>query len=276
MVMTHEKEWSTARFQNFLNLTKEREKMKKLMTAAFCLLAASLVYGEYRENPDQNTLWSEDGKEIKGWIKDGLTPESLPNGGFALDHSGKQPHGGGFYALASNDYPWLTFEITKVERHNGYRQLSFFGKGFTVVTDLQPGIYAFRMPETKTAPGKKEYFRVDVYGMKIFFRYMKAVKAPENSITAEVKDGKVTYKVNLKTPAEDVALYLFDGYGMRQLTSAEGNKIQLRPEDKTNPVVWVGESPVPEKTKGVLFVKASVLGSDTLKVPLWGKINKVK
>lgn len=250
--------------------------MKKAITTALCLLTAGLVFGEYHENPDQNTLWSEDGKEIKGWMKDGLTPESAPENGFVLDQFGKQPHGGGFYALASNDYPWLTFEITKVERHNGYRKLSFQGKDFAVVTDLQPGIYAFRMPGTKTAPGKREYFRIDVYGMKVFFRYMKAVKTPENSITAELKNGKVTYKVNLKTPAEDVSLYLFDGYGMRQLISAESNKIQLHPEDKKNPVVWIGESPVPEKTKGVVFVKASVLGSDTLRVPLWGIINKVK
>lgn len=242
---------------------------KNVFFFALLFALSGNLHAEFKEKPDPNTLWIEDGKNITGWRSE-IPVKSMPDGGFSILQSPDMKYyATGRYVPVSAEYPWLVTEITDVFPNKGYRSLNFRTK-VGIVTNLPTGIFAFRVKDYANASVNSEFFRLDLYGMEVRFKYLKVVKIPENYIQADQQENKVKYYVRLQAPAEDVSLYLFDGYGMAPLLIDGSNKIQLKPVDENIPLEWIGTSSIPKKTKGCVVIKGSVMGSEALKVPLWG------
>ncbi len=238
----------------------------KHIIASGMIFAAIGLCAEFKANPDPDTLWSEDGKNISGWAK-GLTFEEIREGGFSIAPGENRGYNSGRYLPACPGQAWFVCEITGVESLGGYQGFTFKNV-FGITGNMQTGTFA--VPFGPAA--KNSFFRIDLHGIRLKLKYMKVVRKPENRIEARPDNGKIKYRVFLKSPAEDVAIRVYDGYGMPALRIGGQDKIQLRPVDEASPVEWVGESAEPAKTKGDTLLKASVLGSDTLKTPLWGKL----
>lgn len=240
----------------------------KRVIALVVLFAAFTVYGEFKTNPDANTLWIEDGKAISGWRKE-INMTENPEGGFYIEPGEKVD--GGRYVPASPDYPWFVAELSEVEHKKGYRGFGFYGL-IGMVDNPMTGIFTVRVPYRIPKP----FFRIDVHGLKLGFKYMKVVREPENYIDWIEKDGVLEVTVKLKSEAEDVSVSFYDSYCMRQLTVENSIRLQLYPVDENNPVVWKGTLKNYKNTaRGSFLLKATVLGGDII-TPIWGVAPKKK
>ena len=232
----------------------------------FCLSCA--LFGEYRENPDANTLWMEDGQNLAGW-RDGLLMTTNPAGGFYVQPAGASVSGGR-YVRQSADYPWFVTEINSIEFLGQYRDLTISGY-FGMIGAPMTGLFAVRRDRSSNG---ETFLRLDVHGLKLGFKYMKQVRVPENYVEATVRGDDLEIQVVLAVPAEDVCVRLYSSYTMPLLSFNHEDKLQLRPVDKTNPRVWTGilkDFRQNGKVKGFFLMKATVLGGG-IKVPLWGTV----
>ncbi len=240
--------------------------MKKLLFLAV-VLAAACSFAEFKVNPDENTLWIEDGlNNFDGW-REGLLMKSAEGGIFTI-----QPGtgiSGGRYVPNHEDYPWLTFEIASLNRTGGYRGLNFTNC-LAIVSNPMPGIYAVK----REIKQKSSYLRLDIHGLILGFKYIKQVKKPDYYIDAAKTDKGVEITVYLKDAAEDVSISFYNSYTMPRLTFDNEYKLQLLPKDESNPVVWSGTiKNCTYSTKHDVILKATVLGGK-IKVPIWGKLDK--
>ena len=241
--------------------------MKKICFLLFSVLAFALQ-AEFLKNPDENTLWLENGVgEFKGWRTADLLMQSMEGGGFTIQPGNET--NGGRYVPNAPEYPWLVGEIVSVEHKTGYIGFSI-GPYFGQVANPMSGIFAVkRVVEEKTS-----FLRIDVHGLILGFKYLKQVKVPENYIDYAKKDEGLEITVHLKEPAEDVSISFYDSYCMPRLMQDNQYKLQLYPKDEENPVVWSGTlKKVEYGGKGSLLFKASVLGGG-IKTPLWGRYVK--
>ncbi|MFA6931187.1 MAG: hypothetical protein WCT05_12750 [Lentisphaeria bacterium] len=274
-----------------------------MMSLIFAIQAEMLLY------PDDNTLWLEDGKNIKvseignpeAWNCRLLSIQSLPEGGFSI---GKTPElqGNSTYRNlpVSPEYPWLTFQITGFETLPGYRSWSFYPKvdGKMVfilgqITYPKLGIYNVHLYDHPllSLPDSQALFLLYIYNLQLNFAYLKMVKKPDNylelhsSAFSEKKQygpGDILkFTMCLKNPAEDASIRFFDHYKINEARLNNNHFLQLKPEDDEQKI-WSATvtvksmAPVSPKKKhiagGTILLKGIVLGG-SLKVPVWGTIN---
>lgn len=248
--------------------------MKKVLIAVLAVLTLN-VFATYIEKPDDNTLWIENGEcegdgQLAGW-RDGVAMKHMEKGGFTM-----QPgtgHDGGRYVLDSADYPWLVCELASIEHLTGYKGFLING-GMGMVSNPMPGIFATKKP---VATQNKRFLRVDIHGLVLGFKYFKQVKQPDNYIEYEETADGMKITVYLKDLAEDVSISFYDAYCMPRLRIGGLDKLQLYPTDEDKPLVWTATlKDFNYTTKGNLLLKATVLGSNTLKTPIWNQIPKKK
>ena len=262
------------------------------------LLAAGIVQAKQIENPDANTLWMEDGKEIE--LSKGPTFKkwmALP-GKRVLEFTSKQD-GKSFSLLAkdaagrktvtriklSKEYPYLTFRITGFDLLQGYRNWTFGVDGLMAtsqVTAPQKGIYVFDLfqnaPE-KSAAKKAAYLQIWLYNLRMDLDYIKLVKKPDYVVRAECADAeikpgsKVKFIAELEKEAEDVSISLSADYVMTPIKVNNTLKIQLKPTDKTQKI-WTAEIEIKNlglkkaRPRHKTLMKMDVLGGD-LDEPVW-------
>lgn len=228
------------------------------------ILATFPVFAEFKKNPDEGTLWLEDGVNISGWSK-GLLLEAHPEAGFTI--SPGEGYASGRYVPADPKYPWFTYEIVGYSMMDGYRGFVFSGS-LGMVANPQTGIFATK----RVTEGNTSYLRFDLHGLKIHFKYLKQVSKPDYYIETKRMADKLDVRVFLKKPAEDVMVRFYDAYHVSLLRLNNEDKLQLLPTDEENPLEWCAEIPYPEiKTQGAILLKALILGGE-IKVPLWGKL----
>ena len=272
--------------------------MNKWIMTALAAAAAVTMQAKQLENPDPNTLWMEDGKEIEMSKKPGFKAWQLVSGGKELEIKPKED-GKGFSFFAngpdrktttrvkfSPDYRYLTFRITDFEMLKGYRNWTLRTEiGPMLVSQvnaLQKGIFVFdlyqNLPE-KEAARKAGYINIWCYNIRLDLEYLKIVKKPDYVVRAECADpeikpgSKVKFTAELAEEAEDVSISLFTTGVPRPFKVNGAVKIQLKPTDKTQKV-WTAEIEV--KSIGIkkplkrfqAFMKMDVLGGD-LDEPVW-------
>ena len=258
------------------------------------LLVLFSVQSAQIKNPDADTLWLEDGKDIKTtgksefyrWRSIGL--EIL---------SGTGRKGFSFYAKDgkhrkaltgikfSPEYPYLTFRISGLEMLQGYRNWTVNINGwlssFQAATP-QKGIYVYdlfqNLPEKETA-NLNRYLTFYLYNLKMDLEYLKIVKNPPYTVKAEcagkaIKPGsKVRLTAYLEKEAEDVSISLITNGVPRSIKINGVLKIQLKPVNKTQKV-WSTEVEVQSigikkaMKRHSIFMKMDVLGGD-LDEPVW-------
>ncbi|MFA6931712.1 MAG: hypothetical protein WCT05_15415 [Lentisphaeria bacterium] len=227
--------------------------------AAFSLLA------EFKENPDSNTLWLEDGVNISGWRED-LTIAPHPEGGFTV--SPGKSYSTGRYVPANPQYPWFCGEIVSYSMLEGYRGFLFTGN-FGMVANPQTGLFAVKLLSKESRP----FLRFDLHGLKMHFKYLKQVQKPDYWIETKRRKNRLEIRVFLKEPAEDVMVRFYNAYHVALLRLNGEDKLQLLPTDENHPVEWSAEIPFPEvETTGAMLIKAIILGGE-IKIPLWGKLD---
>lgn len=271
--------------------------MKRKMLLIFAAFAAGNgAWAEFKNNPDENTLWIEDGKEIavwkdnfgKGFNNTDVLIEPDPKGGFIMQQRKQGKPRTTRNVPVSPEYPYLVYEIKSIEMLNGYRALwlPILGNGMIVMQgNPQPGMFAVDYYEnSKLGPSKKEdYLSLDIHGLRVCFKYMKVVKRPDYYIQVDssaFKDkkfatvgDKLKFTVFLKEEAEDVSLNFYTDTVLPLALNGE-NRIQLLPEKDSGGKIWSAEIELKnfKVSKEIsLLMKAVILGSENAPEALWGK-----
>ena len=275
--------------------------MKK--TLSFLLLAlAGFVGADIIKNPDANTLWKEDNKNIdKNWryaYKDQhVRTCDGKSFSFECNTKGNTGHRDFIRVPVSKDYPWLVFRLNSVKVNPGYRSwnirisdLDKFNVGQTSVQEA--GYFACNVWEganLKKVPTSAEIFFYN-YTLKLTFSDLKMVKKPDNFIEVTspafaakkqyTPGDKIRFTVTLKEPAEDVSVRLVFPDLLAAVKLNGMGKLQLKPIDDTQKV-WSAEFEVKtlgpvrgvkEFRRNTLLVRATILGG-AISEPLWGTIN---
>ena len=215
--------------------------MKKLFTLLTLTGLFAVAHAEVVKNPDANTLWLENGKNIvtspKNTYKDynwwlnkvKLTPH--PQKGFVIEGSGTI----GVYVRSSKEYSWLCLDIASVDKlGKGYHALSVLPaaktKNYGTVSRIPRGTYYFSLansPEMKDKATSK-FMRMDISGAKLHFNSVSMVKAPPCIPTVEpatVKKGDtVTVRCKLAKKPQYVELKFYQAYTMPNLKPAKDIK----------------------------------------------------
>ena len=266
---------------------------------AVILLTSGIVQAKQIENPDANTLWMEDGKEIELGEKPGSGHWLAAPGKKDLEIKPKDD-GQGFSLFAkdaagrktvtrvhlSPEYPYLTFRITGFDLLQGYRAwtvlLEIGGFGSSQVTTPQKGIFVYDLYQNISEKEKAKqaaYLHFYLYNLRLDLEYVKLVKKPDYVVRAECADpeikpgSKVRFTAELAEEAEDVSISLVTA-GVPRPVQVNGKvKIQLKPTDKTQKI-WTAEIEVKKislnksRKRHQLFMKMDVLGGD-LDEPVW-------
>ena len=259
------------------------------------ILPLFCVHAEYKEKPDANTLWREDGKNIqhgnaaygKGWNDSRMEITALPNGeGFNFTSNSFKQNSTGRQVPVNRNYPWLSIEITASSpTKDAYKSCyaNFSGNDLLAISKPEPGIWLQRIWDgTKAAP--KSYFYMVIHGYSVDFKCIQVIKEPENWIRIDsdafaskkcFENGDtLVFTAKLAAPAEDVSVKFFDTYNTPNQVWINGkDEISLKPanEEKT---LWKTEVKI-ESIKGgnpkfrrKLIFKCIVLGGK-LKKPIF-------
>ncbi|MGC8977453.1 MAG: hypothetical protein ACP5OB_07545 [Candidatus Ratteibacteria bacterium] len=252
-------------------------------------------------NPDANTLWLEDGKDVEVGVhgKEGfwagkywagkLEIESKEDGMKVKSPSNDKECSGRYFRFDRN-YPYLVWEIDKkIIYGEGYRGLTmaFPHSVFNFVTHIYPGIFVVNPFLSKKDIKEFEYCRIYLYNTEIYFKYIKMVKKPDYLIEitgpeiekkgyAEIGD-EINFKVILKEEAEDVSLTFYDYYMTHETKINDKSSLQLKPEDEDQKI-WTGKIKIEKIDKpgvgkdsflpGNFLIKATVLGGK-INIPIW-------
>lgn len=260
------------------------------------LIFAAVSTAEFIRNPDANTLWIENGKNIAtttvnsgpGWNNAELEIASENDSGFSIRAEDLKKYKSGRYVPVSREYPYLVYEIDGIEHTNNYKGYNIWFQGgipYGAVSNPQKGIFVFNIYErSKVAATGNSFLRIDLYGLKLNFKYIKAVKKPDYYIVTESaafaekqyfeQGDKVKFTVQMKKPAEDVTLRFFDSYQMLPLMLNNVDKLQLKPLDEEGGI-WSTEVTIDSlnrsrgsSPKGSILIKAVILGGGTGE-PVW-------
>lgn len=173
-------------------------KNNKLLPV-FCFLMLGVQgRAEFKTNPDPQTLWIEDGKNIKttntnfgnGWNATDIAVSPNPDGGFFMEQKKQGKPRTGRMVPVSPEYPYIVYEINELEMKKGYHAiwLPLLGSAMTVMEgNVQKGVFAINYYEnSKLKPNAKQSFiGMDIHGMRVGFKYIKAVKFPDYYIKVE-------------------------------------------------------------------------------------------
>lgn len=273
--------------------------MNKWIMTTLAVAIAGVSQAKQLDNPDPNTLWMEDGKEIavspkygfKAWYpeRDKKKLEIKPKAdgkGFSLSAGDANGRKAGTKVKFSPDYPYLVFRVTDFE-------ILKKGSLWTLRTELgnmivgqkppfQKGIFVFdlyrNLPE-KDAAKKAGAINVWLYNLRLDLEYMKLVKKPDNLVRAEcagpeIKPGsKVKFTAELSEAAEGVSISLFTMGAPEVIEVNEESEIPLKPADRAKKV-WTAEIEV--KSLGIdkplkrsqSFMRMKAVGGG-LKEPVW-------
>jgi len=280
------------------------KKLNYLGLAAFVMLGYADVNAEMVANPDDNTLWVENGKDIKNgqaassadYWSTGVKLLPNPEGeGFIIDSNSDidKKTATGRYVRVAPDYPWLTWEIaTVVPIKNKYlgMMLAAIIKDAPVsefAGNIPSGIFAENINDCGGVPQEGLcYLSMYAYNSKINIKYLKLVKKPDyyvemkSDTTAQKQKielgDNVTFKVYLKEPAEDVSLRFYHAYTMPQLSVNGEQALQLKSEEGSDGKIWssmISLKSISGDNKllkpGQLLIKTVILGGQ-VKVPVWG------
>ncbi|MCC6581653.1 MAG: hypothetical protein IT440_14570 [Phycisphaeraceae bacterium] len=237
-------------------------------------LAAILCRGragaEWRDNPDNNTLWIEDGTDIQTapsqdashWANTYLDVTAGESGGFSLC-SPDNNHSGTAHGIAVDPaYPYLVWEIVLTKPTEGYQAfgVDLLDKGstiFSLVGPLRPGIYSFQplaaLPDLKP---HKTTLRISIYNNTVNFTSIQMVRKPEQflELASPSFAGKqrldpgdpLTFNLTLTEPADDVVVsyYKRDMYYFGHVLTI-GGKLHcwLNPTDGSDRKIWSNTIP---------------------------------
>ena len=277
----------------------------------FGLAAAVAVFGFANVNaemvvyPDDNTLWIENGKDIKNGAADAADEwragvKLLPNPegeGFIIDSNSDADKQccTGRYVKVAPDYPWMVWEITAVAPIQG-KYLGLVMPIMTTMKDSPTSAFAGNIPTGIFVKNINErggvnqenlcFMSIYAYNSKTNVKYIKLVKKPDyyvemkSDIAAQKQKielgDNVTFKVYLKEPAEDVSLRFYHVYTMPQLSINGEQGVQLKSEDGSDGKVWSASIPLKSISgnykslkPGEFLIKTVILGGQ-VKVPVWG------
>ena len=275
--------------------------MKKILSFLLLLLVGA-AGADIIKNPDANTRWKEDGKNIdKNWryAYKGQHVRTCDGKSFSFECNtkGNTGHRDFIRVPVSKDYPWLVFRLNSVKVNPGYRswnvRISDLDKfNIAQVSVQEPGYFACNVwegAELKKVPATAEIFFYN-YTLKLTFSDLKMVKKPDNFIEVtspafaakkQYNPGdKIRFTVTLKEPAEDVSVRLVYPDLLAAVKLNGMGKLQLKPIDDTQKV-WSAEFEVKtlgpvrgakEFRRNMLLVRATILGGAISEL-LWGSIN---
>jgi hypothetical protein len=217
-------------------------------------LAVGTAQAKFTLNPDDNTLWIEDGAapieygpgaSDKYWQQDALQLLPLEGGGFMLHKAPGQGEAIGRYLPVAPEYPWFVMEIPDAYPTLGYRGLNLHfdgGLGMELGGLIKRGLYEYR-PLSKTPERKgTSYWRLYLYGWDVTVKSMKMVKRPDYRLDVTTVDSDtpaafqlgdtVVFRFSMPEPAEDVTLrVLNDDYWMGTVSLNSEPLVQLYPTD---------------------------------------------
>lgn len=168
---------------------------KNLTTLLICLGATCSLNAAIIRNPDPNTLWREDGQQMKfstlaysgDWVNEkcNYIPEK---DGFIIEPKNGEKAFGGIALPVDRDYPYLEFDLEAVEKEKGFYFLvtaTNIGPWYSLADEgFRPGHYVInvfentdekKMPKTKG----KVHFQFRVYNGKVRIKNLRMVKKPE-------------------------------------------------------------------------------------------------
>ncbi len=161
------------------------------------ILAAGAASAKFTMNPDENTLWIEDGAAPiefgpaeKAWQADALQFLPLEGGGFMIHKPDEKRYALGRYLPIDPAYPWFEMEIFDAYPTTGYRGLGWhfqggLGMGFGGL--IKPGLYLTRPFCTKPDFKGNAYWRMDAHGWDISVKSLKMVKQPERHEMSDIR-----------------------------------------------------------------------------------------
>lgn len=226
-----------------------------MAAAAFCAaLSAEIV-----KNPDPNTLWIENGKNIKfaekhgdlRWGTGNTLKITSSEQGFTIGPAGKL----GIYIPVSSQYPWFCFKVNSVERvgntyHGLATNLALDIGIFSVVSRIPKGVYCIPMAGAKKLKEKPSwnYMRLDIHSANITFDYIGMFKEPPCALSlgdSPIKKGsEVTVSIKTKEPAEMVQLKFYKAYTMPAINVIPNVKRYLaKPVDGKGNKEWTFKFP---------------------------------
>jgi len=263
------------------------------------------VFSEMKMNPDENTLWREDGIAIisedsakaskEYWAASQIQYKEAPDKkGFIISATDGTKYAGMRYVEYNPEYPYLYWEITDAVLHTGYHnfgiQFTAAGKNIIVetVSHYQNGVYYIDI--SKGIPNAVKgtcLVTFYLYNSDITLKEIKMIKKPPYLVTISSEESdnrgklklgdKVTVKIEVPRSAEDVTLQFFDWYTMPQLKINGETSFQLKPMDKIGKI-WSISMPIdtvednkwkkPVFAPGHFFFKVLILGGG-IKVPVF-------
>jgi hypothetical protein len=268
---------------------------KKMLAVVVAGVIGISSFAELVKNPDANTLWIENGKEIKtsdknapgAWRTSKFTITPAKDKGFTfISDPAKKNTTTGCYLPVSPEYPWFCWKITSVKKMKGYRGLSvgnFLGLGcnrVNEVSNLLEGYYAVNIAQNSKLKKKAEKFlRVDQYGFETTFEYMKMVKKPDyyievtsdaiNAAKAIEQGDTVTFTLNLKEPAKEAVLSFYKAYTMPKMKINGKSSFTMKASDKDNKV-WTAQIKLdtlsPTMGKGKSFKRNGIVIKATVEL----------
>lgn len=232
---------------------------------AFCLALSGQA--EFRVNPDSNTLWVEDGKEVKAgattggdhWNNDGVAVTPGENGGIQFSPRGDKNYSSPRGVQLDAGYPYLVWEVTAVRPilPKAYKE---FSVGFldpkaanlTLVGDARPGIYSCQPFAAAPDPSRRGSCVCVTSGAnEVVISSIRMVKVPAEHLemsspsfgTKKRLDhgDSLTFTLTLKEPADEVAVsfYKHDMFYFGHVVTI-GGKLYcwLKADDGSGRKVW--------------------------------------
>ena len=186
--------------------------MRKVFMTLAATAFAAVLSAEIVKNPDPNTLWIENGKNIKTAARHGSLVWGLGNKlkATAADKGFTFGPGGtvGIYIPIAKPYPWFCAKINTVERiGNNYHAFNINTNvgigGHSVVSKIPRGTYCINMEDSKRLKEKAalNYMRMDIHSANITFESIGMFKEPFCVVSlgkAPIKKG-TNVKVHIKT-----------------------------------------------------------------------------
>ncbi|MFA6104175.1 MAG: hypothetical protein WCV67_14465 [Victivallaceae bacterium] len=254
------------------------------LAAAVAALVCADVNAEMIVNPDDNTLWIENGRDIKNGSADAgddwragvkLLPDPAGEG-FIIDSNSDADKqcSSGRYVKVAPEYSWLVWEITAIApipgKYLGLAMPMMVGPISEFAGNIPTGIFVRNINDRGGVTKENLCFlSIYAYNSKINVKYIKMVKKPDycvemKSDTAAKKQkielgDNVTFKVCLKEPAEDVSLRFHHVYTMPQLNVNGEQAVQLKAEDGSDGKIWSATVPLKSISGDYKLLRAYLL-----------------
>ncbi len=264
--------------------------------ALLALLICITSSAEIIHNPDPNTLWIENGENIKtdpvkggrqGWLNTTMDISCTPaqdgvDGYFTFKSPESKKHSTRRYLPIKKEYPWLIFEVDSyvpiAAQYKNFWMGIYKAKTFSINVP-RPGIYLQNVWQTTPFEKAIGLVQFSIYGYEVNFKYIKMVKEPENYFCVDSpafaekkcfrKGDKLVFTAKLAAQAEDVTITFHDIRDHRPIRINGNDSITLKP---TNGEIteWRAECDVNSiSSKETTFIfKCTVLGGK-LRKPMY-------